>query len=380
MIETGGLRFRWPGEEPAIETVPWLVEGLIPAHGAGLMLGRSGAGKSFLAMRLACCIASGVPFLGREVQLTGGTAMLLGEAADTFSERLRWALEGLRLSDGDNMRPEQSPLLWASCGLPKAAADLADLGADIRQEMKTRNVAPRLAVVDTLTSAFSFANENDASEAGRVMKGLAALGEAMGCFVLALAHPGKVGGREIRGSNAFTGQADIVLSVERARAKGYGAAPRQGKVILVKSRRAPEGSVLPFALRATADGGMFAASPNDVVSPPGPPAEPETTKGGNAARFQVEKPAEAVVRIVRELEESGLRTMPGIVPPPPGVIAAPSRYVRDAFEGERPPRSPDAGRKAFQRAVESAVSAGRLERWGGAGGGEYLRLTEASAT
>lgn len=277
------------------------------------------------------------------------------------------------------VRPEQSPLLWASCGLPKDVAALQAMGADIRQEMEARNVAPRLAVVDTLTSAFSFANENDASEAGRVMKGLAALGDAMGCFVLALAHPGKAGGREIRGSNAFTGQADIVLSVERSRAKGYGAASRQGKVVLVKSRRAPEGSVLPFALHATADGGMFAASPNDGAPPPEPPAEPETTTGGNAAGSRAEKPAEAVVRIVRELAADRL-VLPNKPPPPPGGIAAPVCYVRQVFEAERPPVSPDAGRKAFQRAVENAIATGRLERWGGAGSGEYLRLAEACAT
>lgn len=235
--------------------------------------------------------------------------------------------------------------------------------------MKTRNVVPRLVVVDTLTSAFSFANENDASEAGRVMKGLSALGEAMDCFVLALAHPGKAGGREIRGSNAFTGQADIVLSVERARAKGYGPAPRKGKVVLVKSRRAPEGSVLPFALHVMEDGGMFAASPNDVTLPSEALAEPETTKGGNAAASRAEKPAEAVVRLVRQLNEIGLRTTPGIVPPPPGMPAAPVCLVRKAFEAERPTGSRDAGRKAWDRALKSAIDAGRLSQWGGAGGG-----------
>jgi len=332
------------------------------------MLGRSGAGKSFLALRLACCIASDVPFLGREVRLTGGTVMLLGEAADTFTERLGWALEGLRRSDGHNVRPDDTPILRASCGLPKAVDDLQAIGADLRRKMEARNVAPRLVVVDTLTSAFSFANENDASEASRIMKGLAALGEAMGCFVLALAHPGKAGGREIRGSNAFTGQADVVLSVERHKAKGHGAAPRRGKVVLTKSRRVAEGDAVAFALHPTEDGGMFAASPDDTAPPPG------SREGGSvkAEKPRREKPADAIARIVAGLDEIGLRTMPGIVPPPPEMTAAPVCRVREAFEIERPPVSRDAGRKAWERALKGAIDAGRLTLWGAAR--DYLAL------
>lgn len=364
MIDAGGLRFLWPGEEQTTEAVAWLVEGLIPAHGVGLMLGRSGAGKSFLAMRLACCIASGVPFLGREVQLMGGTAMLLGEAADTFTERLGWALEGLRLSDGHNMRPDDTPILRASCGLPKDVAALQAMGAHLRREMEARNAAPRLVVVDTLTSAFSFANENDASEASRIMKGLAALGEAMGCFVLALAHPGKARGREMRGSNAFPGQADVMLFVDRDKARGRGPAPRQGKVVLTKSRRAAEGDAVAFALHPTVDGGMFAASPDDTASPPG--------GGAKAEKQRREKAADAIARLVRELDEIGMRVLPGIAPPPPGVTAAPVRCVREAFEAERPPVSQDAGRKAWGRALKGATDAGRLTRWGAAG--DYLAL------
>jgi len=368
MPEIGGLRFLWPGEEQTTEAVEWLVEGLIPARGVGLMLGRSGAGKSFLAMRLVCCVASRVPFLGREVHLTGGTAMLLGEAADTFAERLEWALEGLRRSDGHNMRPDNTPILRASCGLPKAVDDLRAIGADLRRKMEARNVVPRLVVVDTLTSAFSFANENDASEAARVMKGLAALGEAMGCFVLVLAHPGKAGGREIRGSNAFTGQADVVLSVERDRAKGHRAAPLRGKVVLTKSRRAPEGDAVAFALHPTEDGGMFAALPDDTAPPSGSP------DGGSvkAEKPRREKPADAIARIVAGLDEIGMRFLLGSVPPPPGMTAAPVCRVREAFEIERPPVSRDAGRKAWERALKSATEAGRLTLWGT--DGAYLAL------
>ena len=44
----------------------FLVEGLIPKSGMGIIAGNPKAGKSFLGLQLCTCIAKGIPFLGRE--------------------------------------------------------------------------------------------------------------------------------------------------------------------------------------------------------------------------------------------------------------------------------------------------------------------------
>lgn len=52
-----------------------LVEGLIPQHTLGILVGDSGVGKSPLLYQLALCVAAGIPFLGHRV--TKGSVLYL---------------------------------------------------------------------------------------------------------------------------------------------------------------------------------------------------------------------------------------------------------------------------------------------------------------
>lgn len=46
----------------------YLIEGLLPDRSIGLLVGDSGLGKSALTYQMAICVASGIPFLGRQVK------------------------------------------------------------------------------------------------------------------------------------------------------------------------------------------------------------------------------------------------------------------------------------------------------------------------
>ena len=70
-------------EFPPIE---FLVEGLIPEKGMGIIAGNPKAGKSFLALQLGVCISQGLPFLGRETKQ--GSVLYL--ALEDNRQRIDW--------------------------------------------------------------------------------------------------------------------------------------------------------------------------------------------------------------------------------------------------------------------------------------------------
>ncbi|MFC6978789.1 AAA family ATPase [Microbulbifer taiwanensis] len=54
-----------------IRPVEWLVEGFIEQQCLALMFGDPGCGKSFIAVDIACSVATGRPWFGRRVSVPG---------------------------------------------------------------------------------------------------------------------------------------------------------------------------------------------------------------------------------------------------------------------------------------------------------------------
>lgn len=52
------------------DNVPWLIDGLLPAVGWTLLVGKQGLGKSTFAMQLCAALQQGVPFMNRPVLQT----------------------------------------------------------------------------------------------------------------------------------------------------------------------------------------------------------------------------------------------------------------------------------------------------------------------
>src|SRR5262249_28705054 len=66
----------------------WLVKGLIPACGHGLLAGQWGTYKSFIALELATALMTAQPFLGGMVKRQCGVLFLAAEGADEMRLRL----------------------------------------------------------------------------------------------------------------------------------------------------------------------------------------------------------------------------------------------------------------------------------------------------
>lgn len=69
----------WHDATAEVPLQPWLVEGLLPQTGTGLMSGQSGTGKSYVALDLAGSVASGLPFARNDVVRRGGVLYIAAE-------------------------------------------------------------------------------------------------------------------------------------------------------------------------------------------------------------------------------------------------------------------------------------------------------------
>lgn len=220
-------------DEPLPDRTEYLIGNFLPMTGVGLLVGKPGAGKSYLAIDLSASIATGKLFLGQPVAAThfaeapsrrtagGATLFLAGEGLETYPYRVEAAYLSLSAEHRDRLAgmgfPDRLPVMWGP------AFDLRD---DRRFETFLEEAvdwanhltlsAPfdlRLIVVDTVPAVFGFGDENSAADAQRVFNKLLRLSRATGTFVLGVVHPGKHKGRgDVRGSGVFEGSPDLILS------------------------------------------------------------------------------------------------------------------------------------------------------------------------
>jgi hypothetical protein len=148
-------------DDTGIEMPDYLVKGMLPAEGVAFIGGQSGSGKTFVAIHLAVCLASGASFFGPRVKEPIGVAVLAAEGAGTYKARLRIAR---RRAVGDTTLP--------ICYLG-SVPDLKDqreidalaprLQAVSEHFQRTHGVRLGVVIVDTVAAAFDLDDENDNS-------------------------------------------------------------------------------------------------------------------------------------------------------------------------------------------------------------------------
>lgn len=237
--------FTFDGDAPP-EPPHYLVKNLLPAEGVAMLGGQSGAGKTFTVVNLAISLGTGEPFFGRRVVERVGTLILAAEGAGTLAARVE-AAKAI-LPNGDRL-----PIAWMS-----AVPNLTDPEEVKALQPKIRAIDARmreqfgirlgLIAIDTMAAAFAMKDENDAAEAQQVLRHMRMLGEPIGALVLPIHHYGKTEETGLRGSSAYRGGADAVLSILADRNQVTGEVTTRS-LNLAKSRWAEEGPIAAFVLR-----------------------------------------------------------------------------------------------------------------------------------
>jgi hypothetical protein len=176
------------------EKLKWVVQDLLPATGVSLLVSPPKLGKSTTARYLAWCVATGTPFLGREIPTPGPVLWVTG---DESRAELRHGFDRI----------------FSTCGDPK---NIYFLQGYIRKKQYSdvllkavMDIQPSLVIIDTFAHAFDM---NDINNYGQVQEVLAAFKgklERLNVGVLFLFHTNKQGDKGeftgILGSTAIRG-------------------------------------------------------------------------------------------------------------------------------------------------------------------------------
>jgi hypothetical protein len=164
-------------------TVPFLIEGILPAKKATILYGAGGVGKSIFAATLATCVQTGTPFLGRAAMQAEVLYLDWETDAEDSAARVEAAAAGLGL-------PEAPALRYSSLVRP-----IEDRVAQLARFVAEEKIG--LVIIDSVGMAMSAARDGgDASETAiRFFRALRALDSG----VLAIDH---VSGDDMRRGRA----------------------------------------------------------------------------------------------------------------------------------------------------------------------------------
>lgn len=208
----------WLEEMRQSESVPWLLEGLVPAQGITIITGRQKkeGHKSWLARLMSVSMASGKPFA--ELKPTSPTPVwyIDREGAPKLTQEA-WDMLGTGMAFSYE---------WTRPNLHYTSMGAFFLTEKMHVDAACRYVVEhgiKCVIVDTFAKSF-IGDENDASVVGAALRGVAKIQNA-GAAVVIVHHLRKgqlsVKGTEpmpdedIRGSGALAGGYDMHLAVRR---------------------------------------------------------------------------------------------------------------------------------------------------------------------
>ena len=185
----------------------YLIADMIESSAQIMVIGASGAGKSFVALDIALCIASGAPYNDRTVK-KGLVISINGEGHRGIPSRVNaWCVKnGIKKTDLDFYISDRAVNMTN-------AETYMELKSEIDEIVRLRET-PKMIVVDTLARATGGADENSSKDMGLFIEGCGELIAKYKCTILLIHHTGHNNTTRARGSSALFAAADAELIVE----------------------------------------------------------------------------------------------------------------------------------------------------------------------
>lgn len=201
-----GFRFLSGAELIAnIAPVQWLVERYIEANALVILFGEPGVGKSFIALDIACCIATGKAWQGFPVK-QGAVFYIAGEGHAGIGRRLgAWCkYRDVKLEN----------VYVSNTAVALTERDNVETIVRVIRKLISDHGAPALIVVDTLARNFGGLDENSNKDMGLFVQQMDRLKHELQTTVLIVHHTGQGNKDRARGASALKGAVDIEHRVE----------------------------------------------------------------------------------------------------------------------------------------------------------------------
>ena len=186
----------------------WLLDGVIPADGFGILYGPSGSYKSFIALDIAAAISTGQNWHGVDVDGCGPVLYVAAEGSMGLQERaVAWSRHYKR---------DYGRLAILPVAIMLDDPIMTQIFVEAAMKAQEKLGAPfKLVIIDTLARSFN-GDENSAQDTGAFINSCYAWRAKLGdCSVMVITHAGKEITRGIRGSSALKAACDFVFVVTR---------------------------------------------------------------------------------------------------------------------------------------------------------------------
>ncbi|MGB1076678.1 MAG: AAA family ATPase, partial [Bdellovibrionales bacterium] len=185
-----------------IKPISWLVGGYIENHTLSMIFGDPASGKSFVAIDLSCCIATGTAWHGQDVN-QGAVFYIAGEGHNGLGKRFKAWQEhnGVSLENARLHTAKRSAQLYDE----NSAIAVGDAVQTIIENTGHR---PSLIVIDTLARNFGGGDENSTKEMNQFIANVDELKDRWNASVLIIHHSGHQEKARARGSMALKGALD----------------------------------------------------------------------------------------------------------------------------------------------------------------------------
>jgi hypothetical protein len=183
----------------------FLIEEVLTESGLSMLWGRSGAMKSFVALDMAMCVATGTTWHGKATR----QGLVIYVAAEGSHGLGRRAI-GWRKTRGRGLPQPMFKLIPHSVALTSD-----DLDAMVTAILDLGGKPPALIIIDTLARTFGTGDENKQADMNAYVTAADRLREATGANVMIVHHSGVHEDKRERGSNVLRGAADTVIKVSR---------------------------------------------------------------------------------------------------------------------------------------------------------------------
>lgn len=192
------------------EPVEWLIQGVLPALSFAALYGPPGSFKSFHALHIAYCVATGHSWMGRPVKKSGAVLYLCGEGFGGIGARIKACKIHHQIEDGAPIYVVRHQL-----NLRSSQEDFNALMLAIVQLVEQTGIQFCLAIVDTLARAFGGGNENSSEDMGAFITAMGKIQEFLNCALMVLHHCGKDAAKGLRGHSSLLGAVDTELELLR---------------------------------------------------------------------------------------------------------------------------------------------------------------------